>query len=180
MQTPTFAEPEAAASEEAAAVEEAATEEAAVELEEPPQAVRTPAAATTAELAPTAFRKLRRLMECLEAMIKYSSSSIYFAPISGPESDLICRCLKPTKRICYSVLHCGKFNDTILLPSLSTTNGQIATVFTNKVPSLACGTGCRFFVLSSYGGQFRFACGSFLVFFASSRFTFRTKGGILN
>lgn len=41
MQTPTFALP-VAASEEAAA-EEAAVEEAAVELEEPPQAVRTPA-----------------------------------------------------------------------------------------------------------------------------------------
>ena len=60
-----LAEPEAAASEEAAAVEEAATEEAAVEAaveeaaveaEEPPQAVRTPAAPTTAE----AFRKSRR------------------------------------------------------------------------------------------------------------------------
>ena len=49
-----FAEPEAAAVEEAAA--EAAVEEAAVEAEEPPQAVRTPAAPTTAE----AFRKSRR------------------------------------------------------------------------------------------------------------------------
>ena len=48
MQTPMLAEPEAAAAEEAA-VEDAATEEAAVELEEPPQAVRTPAAPTTAE-----------------------------------------------------------------------------------------------------------------------------------
>ena len=54
MQTPTFAEPEAAAVEEAAV--EAAVEEAAVEAEEPPQAVRTPAAPTTAE----AFRKSRR------------------------------------------------------------------------------------------------------------------------
>jgi len=54
MQTPTFALP-VAASEEAAA-EEAAVEEAAVELEEPPQAVRTPAAPTTAE----AFIKSRR------------------------------------------------------------------------------------------------------------------------
>ena len=51
-----FAEPEAAASEEAAAVEEAATEAAAVELEEPPQAVRTPAAPTTAD----ALMKSRR------------------------------------------------------------------------------------------------------------------------
>ena len=42
-----LAEPEAAAVEEAAA--EAAVEEAAVEAEEPPQAVRTPAAPTTAE-----------------------------------------------------------------------------------------------------------------------------------
>ncbi len=49
-----LAEPEAAAVEEAAA--EAAVEEAAVEAEEPPQAVRTPAAPTTAE----AFRKSRR------------------------------------------------------------------------------------------------------------------------
>ena len=55
MQTPTFAEPEAAAAVEEAAVE-AAVEEAAVEAEEPPQAVRTPAAPTTAE----AFRKSRR------------------------------------------------------------------------------------------------------------------------
>ena len=54
MQTPTLAEPEAAAVEEAAV--EAAVEEAAVEAEEPPQAVRTPAAPTTAE----AFRKSRR------------------------------------------------------------------------------------------------------------------------
>lgn len=46
--------PPAAAAEEAA--EEAAVEEAAVELEEPPQAVRTPAAPTTAE----AFIKSRR------------------------------------------------------------------------------------------------------------------------
>ena len=49
-----FALPEAA-SEEAAA-EEAAVEDAAVELAEPPQAVRTPAAPTTAE----AFIKSRR------------------------------------------------------------------------------------------------------------------------
>ena len=49
-----LAEPEAAAVEEAAV--EAAVEEAAVEAEEPPQAVRTPAAPTTAE----AFRKSRR------------------------------------------------------------------------------------------------------------------------
>ena len=55
MQTPTLAEPEAAAAVEEAAVE-AAVEEAAVEAEEPPQAVRTPAAPTTAE----AFRKSRR------------------------------------------------------------------------------------------------------------------------
>lgn len=55
MQTPTFAEPEAAAAVEEAAVE-AAVEEAAVEAEEPPQAVRTPVAPTTAE----AFRKSRR------------------------------------------------------------------------------------------------------------------------
>ena len=48
MQTPTLAEPEAAAVEEAAV--EAAVEEAAVEAEEPPQAVRTPVAPTTAEL----------------------------------------------------------------------------------------------------------------------------------
>ena len=54
MQTPTLAEPEAAAVEEAAV--EAAVEEAAVEAEEPPQAVRTPVAPTTAE----AFRKSRR------------------------------------------------------------------------------------------------------------------------
>ena len=43
MQTPTLAEPEAAAAVEEAAVE-AAVEEAAVEAEEPPQAVRTPVA----------------------------------------------------------------------------------------------------------------------------------------
>ena len=55
MQTPTLAEPEAAAAVEEAAVE-AAVEEAAVEAEEPPQAVRTPVAPTTAE----AFRKSRR------------------------------------------------------------------------------------------------------------------------
>ena len=55
MQTPTFALPVEAAAEEAA-TEEAAVEEAAVELEEPPQAVRTPAAPTTAE----AFMKSRR------------------------------------------------------------------------------------------------------------------------
>lgn len=57
MQTPTFALP-VAASEAAAeeAAEEAAVEEAAVELEEPPQAVRMPAAPTTAE----AFIKSRR------------------------------------------------------------------------------------------------------------------------
>ena len=48
MQTPTLAEPEAAAAVEEAAVE-AAVEEAAVEAEEPPQAVRTPVAPTTAE-----------------------------------------------------------------------------------------------------------------------------------
>ena len=48
MQTPTLAEPEAAAAVEEAAVEEA-VEEAAVEAEEPPQAVRTPVAPTTAE-----------------------------------------------------------------------------------------------------------------------------------
>ena len=41
-----------------------AAEEDAVLLEEPPHADRTPAAATAAELAPTALRKLRRLMEC--------------------------------------------------------------------------------------------------------------------
>ena len=50
-----LAEPEAAAAVEEAAVE-AAVEEAAVEAEEPPQAVRTPVAPTTAE----AFRKSRR------------------------------------------------------------------------------------------------------------------------
>ena len=51
MQTPMFALPVEAAAEDAAveaAVEDAA-EDAAVELEEPPQAVRTPAAPTTAE-----------------------------------------------------------------------------------------------------------------------------------
>jgi len=57
MQTPTFALPVAASEAAAeAAAEEAAVEEAAVELEEPPQAVRTPAAPTTAE----AFIKSRR------------------------------------------------------------------------------------------------------------------------
>lgn len=58
MQTPMFALPVEAAAEDAAveaAVEDAA-EDAAVELEEPPQAVRTPAAPTTAE----AFMKSRR------------------------------------------------------------------------------------------------------------------------
>ena len=49
-----FALPEAASAE--AAAEEAAVEDAAVELAEPPQAVRTPAAPTTAE----AFIKSRR------------------------------------------------------------------------------------------------------------------------
>lgn len=55
MQTPMFALPVVEAAAEDAAVE-AATEDAAVELEEPPQAVRTPAAPTTAE----AFMKSRR------------------------------------------------------------------------------------------------------------------------
>ena len=50
-----FALPVVEAAAEDAAVE-AATEDAAVELEEPPQAVRTPAAPTTAE----AFMKSRR------------------------------------------------------------------------------------------------------------------------
>ena len=55
MQTPMFALPVVEAAAEDAAVE-AAVEDAAVELEEPPQAVRTPAAPTTAE----AFMKSRR------------------------------------------------------------------------------------------------------------------------
>jgi len=77
MQTPMLAEPEAAASEEAAAVEEAATEEAAVELEEPPQAVRTPAAPTTAEALIKSRREI--IFIVLFSFIRISQHCRFFA-----------------------------------------------------------------------------------------------------
>ena len=69
--------------------------EDAVLLEEPPQAVRTPAAATAAEPAPTAFRKLRRLMEYLDAMVK---SPFIIRPVERVPG---CFATKPIKLVCY-------------------------------------------------------------------------------
>ena len=67
---------EEAATEEAAA-EEAATEEAAVELEEPPQAVRTLAAPTTAEALIKSRREI--IFIVLFSFIRISQHCRFFA-----------------------------------------------------------------------------------------------------